>query len=226
MDFLEQNNFYLTNRLNDITEKTQNLLQLAKNQQNQIMQLSNQTKLSRPPISIPYSNNHEGIVSLFKNQIHITNGGAYRSDYKVEFISEYNNSHFCNYNDYQANKSDDVCWILFDFLFKKVELQSYLIRSNSHGPDTYFHPKTWKILGSNDKENWTILDSRNKEESLNGPLYQKNFACQNTNNEYQNNRFRYIKYHQNECWSNKSQSYYNIYNIYITYFELFGQIYD
>lgn len=99
----------------------------------------------------------------------------------------------------------------------KVCLQSYLIRSNSNGTNSFFHPKSWRIVGSNDKKNWEKLDQRINDSNLNGSYKQHNFQCQETGPD---KKFRYIRYIQDDSWDNTCK-----YKVYILFFELYGDIF-
>lgn len=226
IELLELHNLMLQNKIGDISSKMVQLSNTVITQQDRITQLQNQIEYGSPMMNISYSSSKKGLLSKpspINVLINITHGGYNNNN--INNILQYDTNHFHNYASYTSNTSDDACWILFDFGFLKIELQSYLIRTNAYGPNTYFHPKTWSIYGSNDKENWTLLDERINDESLNGALYEKNFICSNSTNRSTNKRYRYIAYHQKECWSNINESYYNKYNIYITYFELFGKVF-
>lgn len=122
----------------------------------------------------------------------------------------------------EQKKKKDECWILFDFKSMKVIIDSYYIRSNCSEPNKFHHPKTWALQGSDDNNNWEIIDERKNDESLNGEHKEKLFICNKNNNK----AYRYIRYLQDECWSDKKVAgdYYNLYNIYITYFQLYGDV--
>ena len=104
---------------------------------------------------------------------------------------------------------------------KKIDLFSYFIRSNDYPHSkSYYHPKSWKIEGSNTLENdWVILDQRVNDANLNGTHKEHYFVCQQSKFGCQENRYRYIKFTQEDSWGN------NKFNIYITYFELYGDDY-
>ena len=127
---------------------------------------------------------------------------------------------FYNYYRCYTPSSENDSFIIFDFGSKKIDLHSYLIRSNEYDPSSYHHPKTWRVEGSNDKLKWTKLDRRVDDTNLNGRYKQHNFACQDVRHGIKSSRFRYIRYVQENSWYN--QPYY----VCITYFELYGNVYD
>lgn len=140
-------------------------------------------------------------------------------------ILNFDTSFFCNYYIYQNLYVSDKnnCFIEFDFgPSYKVDISSYFIQSNNSDPSKYHHPKSWKINGSNDRENWTLLDNRSNEDKLNGSLKKFNFICQEGKYGNPDSRFRYIRYIQSDTWFNDNKL---KYAIKITYFELYGDIY-
>lgn len=56
-----------------------------------------------------------------------------------------------------------------------LNLNSYLIQSNFTRPNADRHLNSWNIKGSNDKNNWVLLDERENESKLNGPGNQCHF---------------------------------------------------
>ena len=81
------------------------------------------------------------------------------------------------------------------------------------------HPKTWRILGSNNKNEWYELDNQTNNSVLNGPSIYHNFECKMTHKQY-----RYIRYQQTDSWYNHPNSSWK-YKILLSRIELFGDIY-
>lgn len=151
-------------------------------------------------------------------------GGFERNDYPLSnlFLDD-KMKDFCNYDsNYEPNESSNDFWILFDFEQRKVDLYSYTILANSYSEE-WQHPKTWNIYGSNDNIQWMLLDHRENEESVR--CYSKicNFRCQNAKHGRRECRFKYIKFHQIECWAWPQT---NPFNMYINYCELFGIVFE
>ena len=112
----------------------------------------------------------------------------------------------------KSNGNDDICnifqdggdfcteikpdqWILVDFKQRKVSLTSYSIRTVSQTPR---YPNSWKLEGSNDKKNWSLIDMKSKNTFFTQNLQAENF---NVNN---NNAFQFIKLSQIGRDSNES----------------------
>ena len=109
-------------------------------------------------------------------------------------------------------------WIEFDFVNRKVDVTSYSIRTIYNSINIY-HPKTWKIMGSNDHENWSLIDEQIDSSVLNGPSYSAHFQCGSKSQFY-----RYIRYFQLKNWnSSNSEIYFENY-IGLSSIEFFGSI--
>lgn len=107
-------------------------------------------------------------------------------------------------------------WFEIDFGERKINLESYTLRSCSKGQ--YSYPKSWRIVGSNDRTRWDVLDHQTDNGSLHGNYLQKRFVCEdNNNNEY----YQYIRFIQEDSWNSGFR-----YNIILSRLELFGTILD
>ena len=129
----------------------------------------------------------------------------------IKYNSNNMNSEFY-YNYYSGTPSSSDGWIEFDFVNKTVNLTSYTIRTSD-----CFYPKSWRIVGSNDHEHWEDVDHRVNNSELNGDYKQHRF--ENTKSD---KYYRYIRYIQEEQWSNSSCNYY----IYLTRIEFFGTLHQ
>lgn len=179
-----------------------------------------------------------GILSYFKKyeknyEISFSGGGSQNPERSFPCLTNYlgycNTSYYSNSkNGPKSNTSIENSYIQFDFgAFFKIELTSYFIRSYGNGPNTSYHPRTWKILGSNDLYSWKLLDSKIDDTHLNDDYASYNFEC-NTNDCNTNdceNKYRYIRYLQLDNYSDNKIYPNNPYNILICNFELFGKIY-
>ena len=102
-------------------------------------------------------------------------------------------------------------WFEIDFGERRINLTSYTLRSCSRGQ--YSYPKSWRIVGSNDKKQWDVLNHQTNNGSLKGDHLQKRFVCED-NDKY----YRYIRFVQEDSWGPYT------YNIILTCIELFGSI--
>ena len=82
-------------------------------------------------------------------------------------------------------------FIIFDFKNKKVSISKYYLSvpSSLTGYNGN-RPKTWDIEGSNDLQNWEIIDQRANDSSLSDYGRSKTFNVNNNNN---NKYFKYIR---------------------------------
>ena len=169
-------------------------------------------------------NELSGIISCIKqmtgsdfdeNIIKLSCGGTVDQNYPLTNIIKYEQGHV---NDYFYNflmpPQKDDGWIEFDFKNKRINVASYTIRTNGNREYLY-HPKSWKIIGSNDQINWDLIDLQNESFVLNGANKQHRFICQNSNKYYQ-----YIRYVEINTFPN---NYYNNY-ICLSCVEFFGSI--
>lgn len=72
-----------------------------------------------------------------------------------------------NWNEFIQTGSKDNHYILFDFKDRKIDLSRYSLRTGPR-PKGIDHLKSWKLEGSNDKENFVLLDQRKNSQELNG----------------------------------------------------------
>jgi hypothetical protein len=79
------------------------------------------------------------------------------------------------WNNCWQSQSIPNSWICFDFKENSVSLKNYTLKTNG-GPPGNYKPLQWVIEGSNDRENWELLDSRNTHE-LDGSYLVKTFNC-------------------------------------------------
>ena len=67
---------------------------------------------------------------------------------------------------YWSDNIDDI-FVCFDFKENAVQVTDYLFKSCEHD-EGGSHLKNWVIEVSNDAENWTVIDDRSNDSSLNG----------------------------------------------------------
>lgn len=90
---------------------------------------------------------------------------------------------------FSTNESNP--WICFDFKDYSIRPTNYIIRSGSYDENSV-HPKSWIIEGSNDNENWEILDEQVDCSCLNGKNRVHAFTI--TKKE-ENSEYRYVRMH-------------------------------
>lgn len=155
---------------------------------------------------------------VLKNEITLTGGGDFNPSYPIINLIRYDSIHLndCYYNWKSNRPTEDKSWIIFDFGEKKVNLSSYTLRSNQCIANSHSHPRSWSIDGSNDEENWEVINQQNNNSALNGKNKQRRFECEKNNNYY-----RYIRYKQDDSWDSDNRY---KYAIYLSCIELFGSI--
>lgn len=210
-------------QLNMLQNRVNQQTQAIEDQNQRINELTQQIDLLNHSVNCQYHGSNKGIVQYFKfheYQFTLSNGGAKNQNYPIINITNDNNNFFSNYMYYTSNTSLNDAYILFNFQDKKIVLNSYLIRTNFTEPNTWYHPKSWRIEGSNDNINWNAIDRQVNNLDLNGQRKYKNFEIHNI----QDVGYQYIKYIQDECYCNGPNPNPNQCNICIEYFELFGKI--
>lgn len=190
----------------------------ADSQSQQINKASNAAKPKKSCLFQSWSNTN-GITSYLGNSVFLSCGGGACSDNPVSNIRNYNDDYFYNYATKQpASESDS--FIKFDFGSKRIDLYSYFIRSND-SDENYCHPKTWLIEGSNDNTNWTKIDRQENDQNLRGKYKEHYFECLSSNHGNESSRYRFIRYVQEKSWDDRY-----LYHIFITYMELYGDIFE
>lgn len=96
-------------------------------------------------------------------------------------------------NCYSAFSNSPGGYYIFDFLHRKVRVQEYLMHSrygspSNSGAKDRRQPRSWKLMGSNDKETWKLIDNRDDDYSINDNDASSLFKCQN-----EINSFKFIK---------------------------------
>lgn len=91
------------------------------------------------------------------------------------------------------SKNVENNWIKYDFREKKVHPTHYSIKSHT-GSAAPNHLKNWVVEGSNDDSNWTPLDTRNDNTSLNNYMAINTFKIDDSN--HQNKFYRFLRLRQ------------------------------
>lgn len=117
----------------------------------------------------------------------------------IHSSSPYNNSessqnkNVVNFDDYSGafqSVDDENAWLAYDFKNRKVCPSCYSIRSTNWGGTGHSHLQSWIIEGSNDFQNWKMLDLRKNDRSLDGNSFSNTFSIEKRNgDEY----FQYLR---------------------------------
>lgn len=172
--------------------------------------------------SIKKENLFDGILSYLSQKA----GGNCASKGLIHLFASTTNSgkptNLVEYNDFTANCSwrmgnEENGFLQFDFKGKKVVLDSYSLHTPTNCGSKNHFPKSWTIEGSNNEKDWTIIDVRNDDCSLNGEDKSNNFECQT------NEPYRYIRLYQRGTSHFKPNLYFYLY---ISGIEFFGDLID
>lgn len=167
-----------------------------------------------------------GIISCIKqmsggnldenNDLKLSAGGSTDPSHPLSNIIMYDSEHINHYfYNFKSPIKNDDGWIEFDFLNRKVQIISYTIRTNGN-EQFFYHPKSWKIIGSNDHVYWDMIDMEKNRKELNGSNKQSYFLCNKNNRKF----YKYIRFVQFQSWGNQIGSNF----IYLSCIELFGSI--
>lgn len=203
-------------QLDALNETVRRLTAKLKEQADAIDQLKQkEIKRPNPSFSCSFTSelNPKGIISYLGDSVTLSctvNNDPF--DHPLINITKFDDSRFINYR-YGSGKSESDTYITFDFgTSRKIDLYSYFIRSVG------FHPKTWRIDGSNDQSNWTLIDRRvNNPNLMNGDRH--HFECKEAKHGDANCRYRFIRYAQ-------ESSYNGSYLVYLDFFELYGDVFN
>lgn len=148
--------------------------------------------------------------------VYLNCNGSADPDHPIQLLLEYEGQAFKDffYNYYVSKPLDDQNYIEFDFTTRKVELSSYSIQSNSGDSSKYCHPKSWEVIGSNDRVTWTLVDKRVDNSVLNKRYGKCKFICPQ-----KSDAFRYFRYVQTDSHFPESE-----FHINLTAIEFFGSI--
>lgn len=185
--------------LNDLTNELWKLLSVRLEQEiininpSEIRHYTN-NNIRYEGIDIPFNENQifNGIINYIKNnskinildEINITASSS--NNHKID--GPQNAILFDDQSkDFRAINSGDV-WICFDFKYHTIIPSNYTIRSYGFGID-FPHPKSWVIEGSNDNNNWMVIDEQRNCPFLNGSNLIHTFTIQDQKQE----KFQFIR---------------------------------
>ena len=152
----------------------------------------------------PYS----GILTYCKsiNSLKLRSGAA---SWKGELENILKPSGF--YALFHSNETNH--WIEFDFDCKVVKLLSYEIQSINDSYYSRYYPISWKMVGSNDRNEWDELDVRTNCRELQEGNRDAYFVCNLQSTKY----YRYIRFLQTEGANNSCLG--------VSRFELYGNVF-
>ncbi|KAK8896528.1 hypothetical protein M9Y10_014436 [Tritrichomonas musculus] len=145
------------------------------------------------------NNRFEGIIhSILMNKptddtapeqiIEVTSSSCIGSStFDKKNVFSYNNDHL-----FFNSKNLPDSWFCYNFKNRKIKISDYSIRSSSYGGKGSCHLLNWKIEGSNDNENWKVLDVRQNEKSLDDCRAENTFQVNSPVSGY----FQYIRIKQ------------------------------
>jgi hypothetical protein len=145
---------------------------------------------------------HNGIILNLRqndpNSVQVEASDTYPG-HPIQNILKFDNSPWWN-----TNQRFDSS-ITFQFLSKKIKPSKYLLRTANCS--TY--PQGWKLEGSNDKQNWELIDQKNNQTYFNYPFQSYFFDCQS------NSFYSFLKLAQTQKSSSNN-------NLFILSFVEFG----
>lgn len=203
VDLNEIENFLDIFDVNDITTETWNsITTLLKQKVNKSRKIFSKNKnryssMGQEKIPILFEENKEfkGIINFLRNKYNnnITNKINITSSSSLnEIFGPTNVILHDDKSRYFLSENKPDTFICFDFKKKKVIPKNYTIRSAPY--DGGAHPKSWVIEGSNDNENWSVIDIQNNCTELNGLSYVHTFDIKND----EDNEYRYIRMRQTD----------------------------
>ena len=113
----------------------------------------------------------------------------------IKYDQNHINEYYRNNGGYNPLPDSSNGWIEFDFLKRKINLTSYTLRTSGNGQNGSYHAKSWRIVGSNDRNNWDVINQQVNNSSLNDSYWQHRFES-DKNDKY----YRYIRYIQDDSW--------------------------
>lgn len=176
--------------INDLN--TQTWLNLCNRLQRQILNTEREEKRKYRQksklndfIEIPNKpNEFDGILNYLHNhqsKINITASSRHGGD--LYNLIQYNNK-----TSYFATKNEQNSWVCFEFENHKVIPSDYIIRTFHIENES--HLKSWVLEGSDDKNDWTILDEQKNNDSLKGAGRVHSFNIKNNQRPFKFLRIR------------------------------------
>ena len=208
----------MANELHRVTLFIKKILKLSYNEKVTL----NKSKITEVKFN---GNELSGIISHLKKKhgdnleesgaLKLAGGRDPHPGYPITNLINYDQSNsYYNYSMREPSSESDS-WIEFDFVNEKVNLTSYTIKTDNDEPNSIWKPKSWRIVGSDNHEKWTVLDHKENCNDLNGSCYQHRFEC-----DKKDGFFRYIRYIQEDSWDSSRCKY----AFSLKCFEMFGNL--
>lgn len=129
-------------------------------------------------------------------------------EYLPQNLVEYGNAletSYWNFASYDPNSDEN--WLIFDFKKNhRISISAYTIRSGGSS-----HPKSWRIEGSYDQNNWTLIHEINNCSLLNRPRATHTFIVEDYEKKPElKSGFPFIRFVQVENMSPKRERKYRI----------------
>lgn len=109
------------------------------------------------------------------SEIEITASSSLDGQHVPQNLIVYDNSR----SKYFASKNLKDSWVLFDFKTYLVAPTHYILMSDFSDPNECSSPKEWVIEGSNDNENWTVIDCQSDVAFMNARSFVHTFSIEN-----------------------------------------------
>ncbi|KAK8875335.1 hypothetical protein M9Y10_005500 [Tritrichomonas musculus] len=137
------------------------------------------------------NNEFDGIINFLKrhsksgieNEIEITASSQFDESCQPQNVILFDDK----YKSFISKNASDS-WLCIEFLKNRIVPKNYSIRSYNCSPGGY-HPKSWVIEGSNDKNKWVVIDERNNCTYINGCSLVHTFNIENQND----SEYKYIR---------------------------------
>lgn len=167
--------------------KTKNQIQTKK--QSPTKQIKQPTKFIKKFSGNPFSGIFDELTKIYKKNICLggivdITGNEAPGGSPIFTIVDFNYTNKCYDSLNQPNS-----YILFDFKNHSISVSAYSIKSSNHPSPDYL--QTWVLEGSNNQNEWTVLDSHTNDKSLDGKCKIGVFHIQDSDK--QNQKFKYIK---------------------------------
>lgn len=195
--------------VNDMTKQT--WLSLSKRLQQPENDLETIRKHDCSKIEIkPKEKEFDGIINYFrknsniKDEVEITCSSILDGDPLNLFIYD-------NKKNWFSTQNEQNSWICFEFKNHKIIPENYLIRS--FNSKNHRHPKSWVLEGSNNNENWEILDVQNNCKFLCGDNLVHLFSVS-----HNKQSFKYLRLRQTGLTSENTN------HLLLNSIEFFGQL--
>ena len=157
-------------------------------------------------------NGFKGILTKIGRKVEITASSIFSESVSPQNVIDFSN----NKTKYFSSQNSPNSWICFDFKNISVSLYNYSLQSDFSESKTIESPKSWVIEGSNDKDEWSIIDQKSDVVFTNQKRFLHTFTIQDPNK----TPFRFIRMKMTDSNWNKSNF------LKFGSIELFGKLYE